>query len=246
MGTERRDVLNKRSQEIMDNFESMKIGVDDSFKFHCKQCGKCCIHREDILLTPRDIYNMSKELKLTPDEMCKKYCEVYIGPDSRVPIVRLQPRGSIRRCPLLKDRKCSVHKVKPTVCAMYPLGRSLMVDQANAGQKKFRVEDTIFIFTGGECGDDTESHTVREWLTEFGIPISDEFFIKWQNLIMEIGEAFCKMEKRMGPDTMQMVWMAALAALYLHYDTGKEFLPQFEENAAKYLELLYNVFPKSS
>lgn len=120
--------MDKRLQEIFDNFERMKIGVDDSFKFHCTQCGKCCIHREDILLNPKDVYNISKELGMTPDEMCKQYCEVYIGPDSRVPIVRILPRGSVQRCPLLKDRKCSVHDVKPTVCAMFPIGRSLIVD----------------------------------------------------------------------------------------------------------------------
>lgn len=236
--------MDKRLQEIMDNFERMKIGVDDTFKFHCRQCGKCCIHREDILLNPKDVYNLSKELGMTPDEMCKQYCEVYIGSDSRVPIVRILPRGSVKRCPLLKDRKCSVHKSKPTVCAMYPIGRSLMVDQASVGQTKFKVEDTIFIFTGGECGDDTETHTVREWLTEFGIPIEDEFFIKWQNLIMELGMTFRKMEKMVGPDTMQMVWNAGVAALYLHYDTKKDFLPQFDENAEKYLELMHTVFPK--
>lgn len=236
--------MNKRSQEIMDNFESMKIGVDDSFKFHCTQCGKCCLHREDILLSPKDIYNMSKELGLTPDELCKQYCEVYIGPDSRVPLVRILPRGSVQRCPLLKDRKCSVHQAKPAICAMFPIGRSLMVDQASADQKEFKVEDTIFIFNGADCGDDSESHTVREWLTEFGIPIEDEFFIKWQSLVMKLGEAFRKMEKKMGPDTMQMVWTAAFAALYLHYDTKKDFLPQFDENAAKYLEVMHTMLPK--
>ena len=239
--------MDKRLQEIMDNLEKMKIGVDDSFKFQCKQCGSCCINREDILLEPRDIYNISKELGLTPDEMCKQYCESYIGPDSRVPIVRLKPRGSIKRCPLLKDRKCGVHRSKPLVCALFPIGRCLMVDQESGGQKKFKVEDISFIFNGAECGANTEeSHTVREWLTEFGIPVEDAFFVLWQNVVMEIGEVFRKMEKRVKPETMQMVWSAAIVGLYLHYDTGKEFLPQFEENAAKYLELMHNVFPKSS
>lgn len=237
--------MDRRLQEIMDNFESMRIGVDDTFKFHCKQCGKCCLNREDILLTPRDIYNMSKELGITPDEMCKQYCECYIGADSRLPIVRIKPRGSIKRCPLLKDRKCKVHKSKPVVCAMFPIGRCLMVDQKSVNQKKFKVEDTIFIFNGADCGDDTESHTVREWLTEFGIPVNDEFFIKWQNLVMELGETFRKMETKVGLETMMMVWQAAYVSLYLHYDTGKDFLPQFEENAAKYLEIMHTVFPKS-
>ena len=55
--------MDTRLKEIVDNFEKMKIGVDEPFKFHCTMCGKCCINREDILLTPKDLYNMSKELK---------------------------------------------------------------------------------------------------------------------------------------------------------------------------------------
>lgn len=39
---------------------------------------------------------MSKELNITPNELFEKYCEMYIGSDSRMPIVRLKPRGSIR------------------------------------------------------------------------------------------------------------------------------------------------------
>lgn len=49
--------MDKRLKEIVDNFDSMKIGVDEPFRFHCTMCGKCCINREDILLTPRDIYS---------------------------------------------------------------------------------------------------------------------------------------------------------------------------------------------
>lgn len=58
--------MDNRLKEIVDNFDQMKIGLDEPFKFHCTMCGKCCIDREDILLTPRDIYNMSKELGLNP------------------------------------------------------------------------------------------------------------------------------------------------------------------------------------
>lgn len=117
--------MDERLKNIVDNFEAMKIGVDDPFQFRCTMCGKCCINRDDILLTPRDIYNMAKELGITTKELFETYCESYIGSDSRIPIVRLKPRGSVKICPLLKDRKCSVHKAKPTVCAMFPIGRCL-------------------------------------------------------------------------------------------------------------------------
>ncbi len=234
--------MDKRLQDIIDNFEKMRIGADDSFRFHCVQCGKCCIHREDILLTPRDIYNLSKELGMLPEIMSGQYCEVYVGQDSRVPIVRLKPRGQIKRCPLLKDRKCIVHKSKPAVCAMYPIGRCLMADSSNESHREFCVEDTIFLFTGAGCGDGSKSQTVRQWLEAIGISVKDQFFVKWQNIVINLSGKFRKMEKTMGMDTMQAVWSAYYAGLYLHYDTKKDFLPQFEENAEKYLEALHTAF----
>ena len=42
--------MDNRLQEIADNLDKMAIGVDEPFQFHCDMCGKCCIHREDILL----------------------------------------------------------------------------------------------------------------------------------------------------------------------------------------------------
>lgn len=196
--------MDKRLEEIMENFEAMRIGVDDHFKFQCRQCGKCCINREDILLTPRDIYNISSELGMLPEKMCDRYCEAYLGQDSRIPVVRLMPRGTIKRCPFLKNRKCSVHESKPVICAMYPIGRCLMADNGYGSHKKFQMEDIIFLFTGTNCGDGSESHTVREWMEAFGIPVEDDFFIKWQNIVMELSETFRKMEKIIRIDTMQM------------------------------------------
>ena len=91
----------QRLEYIAGNLDAMKIGLDETFRFHCTMCGKCCTGREDILLS------MSKELDLSAGELFQKYCEAYIGHDSRIPIVRLLPRGSARRCPLLKNRKRS-------------------------------------------------------------------------------------------------------------------------------------------
>ena len=93
--------MDPRLKTIAENLDSWKLGLDDSFQFHCTACGKCCIDREDILLTPRDLYNASKALNMVPAEFVNTYCECYIGQDSRIPIVRLKPRGSIKRCPLL-------------------------------------------------------------------------------------------------------------------------------------------------
>ena len=46
-------------EEMFQDIESMTVGLDDTFKFHCDQCGKCCTHRDDIILSPMDVYRNS-------------------------------------------------------------------------------------------------------------------------------------------------------------------------------------------
>ena len=64
--------MDERLKGIVEKLDSMKIGLDEPFKFHCNMCGKCCIHREDILLSPKDIYNMSKELGIKPEGLFER------------------------------------------------------------------------------------------------------------------------------------------------------------------------------
>lgn len=234
--------MDERLKEIVNNLDTMKIGLDETFKFHCTMCGKCCIHREDILLSPWDIYNMSKELGLKPEELFERYCEVYIGSDSRVPIIRLKPRGSIKRCPLLKSRKCMVHKAKPTVCAMYPIGRCLIAANPKEGLNDITQNKLQYIFSNPGCGDNLETHTVREYLESFGVSVPDEFFMKWQQTILDMGNFFRKIEKVVSQETMELVWTAAFQGMYLHYDIEQNFMPQFESNSKSFFDMLDSVF----
>lgn len=234
--------MDERLKEIVNNLDTMKIGLDETFKFHCTMCGKCCIHREDILLSPRDIYNMSKELQLSTEDLFKQYCEVYVGQDSRVPIVRLKPRGSVKRCPLLKNRKCLAHKAKPTVCAMYPIGRCLIATNLKEGLNDIAQNQLQYIFSNPECGDDSETHTVREYLESFGIPVEDEFFMKWQQIILDMGDFFRKIEKNVSREVMEQIWTAAFVGIYLDYETEKDFMTQFDANTKKFYDVMYLTF----
>lgn len=230
--------MDPRLKEILDHYDEIKIGVDEPFKFHCTQCGKCCIEREDILLNPLDLYKLATELNMSPADVVAQYCEAYIGGDSRIPIVRIKPRGSIKRCPLLKDRKCSVHRSKPIVCAMFPIGRCFKVEKASIEGAEAGSPTIEYIFNKPDCGDDSQTHTVREWLGYFGIELDDKFFFKWHSTIMEISGCVRKLEKVISPATLDTFWTAIYTCLYINYDMSLPFLPQFEENMAKLLELI--------
>lgn len=222
--------MDQRLNQIADNFESLKIGLDEKFKFNCTMCGKCCINRDDILLTSRDIFQISNALGLRISEFIKRYCEVYVGPSSKVPIVRLLPIGPTKRCPLLKGNKCVVHNVKPVVCAMFPIGRCIEIDDAEKG-RELAVKNIQYILMDPHCGDNSKEHTVREWLKGFNISTEDEYFVKWHQTLVGLSRFIYENESKMDEHYLNGMKQLFLLALYLSYDLKKEFYPQFVQNA---------------
>lgn len=230
--------MSEKLQNIAEQFEAMKIDVDQPFRFRCTMCGECCVGRRDILLNPKDIYGMAEELGLTPKEFIGEYGEAYIGRDSRTPVVRLKPQGAGEVCPLLAGKRCSLQKRKPTVCALFPIGRILELEADSLWEKEATTARIRYIFTDPGCGDYGEVHTVREWLGRFGISLEDEFFIKWQGTVLRMSQIFREIEGAAEKDFMEMVWSAAFVGLYLNYDMEKAFMPQFERNRREVLNLL--------
>lgn len=229
------------NNEIFRDLESMTIGLDDTFKFHCDQCGKCCTHREDIILSPMDIFKMAKELKMTPVEFYHEYCVFNIGEHTRMPIVRMASEGKDTHCVLLKNHRCSVHKVKPAVCAMFPLGRYMSFEKDDYNAESIDTSKVKYLLQPPECGDESETHTVRDWLSGFDIKLEDEAFVQWQKAISRFSSKFKELEKKQDMLTMMEIWFVVRVSLYLQYDTSKDFLPQFNYNVENLLKLLDDI-----
>ena len=229
--------MDKRLQHIAEHFDEMKIGPDEPFRFHCTECGKCCIHREDILLSPYDLFRAARELGMRPLDFFKRYCESYIGQDSRIPIIRLKPQGNVRRCPLLKDRHCMIHKAKPSVCAMFPVGRGVAAPKGS-DLRDVKEASIQFILQPPECGDDSETHTVREWLASFGMEVEDPIYVAWQRYMMFAHDKTVKLEKALSPEEMDRFWTLTSFCVYINYDTKEEFLPQYQKNLQDAVKLI--------
>ena len=204
----------------------------DTFKFHCDMCGKCCINREDILLNAKDVFNIAKGLGVKPADVINQYCDMYIGGDSRFPIVRLQPNGSIKRCPFLKNHQCSIHKVKPTVCALFPLGRVVAYEMKPGKPDNIKPGEVNYIFQNPGCGDDSETHTVKDWLGDFDIPFEDAFFKSWQSHLAEFSRFVRWYEKKnkKAEKILEKIWEIMFITIYLNYDTDKDFMSQYTDN----------------
>lgn len=220
-----------REEMIFKSIQESSLGLDDSFRFKCRGCGKCCKEREDILLTTRDLYKIARKLGMSMEAVIEKYCHKYIGHSSRVPITRLLPIGPAHTCPFLQDKRCAVHDSKPVVCALFPLGRYA------SGEKLGDPVDFSKSLTYGyllqpiECGSVKRSQTVRQWLERFGIPTSDEFYVEWTMFTGRAGMEVRKLEDSGAPKVLLgAIWSMLYAGMYVVYNTNEELMPQFRAN----------------
>ena len=232
--------MDNRLQDIVDNMEKYQIGIDDPFQFKCIGCGKCCKNREDILFTSRDVFQIAQHLEKEPHEIIQQYCDCYVGADSRMPIVRLKPVGSNKACPFLEGKRCTIHAVKPTVCALYPIGRVVQLPKEGVG-KTARIT-AGYILQPTECGSRTRTNTVRQWLERFNIPVDDEFYHEWNGLIAELSRLIHDVGQKFSEASINPLYEILGGLLYTRYDIAEPFMPQFMANKKDAMTITESVF----
>lgn len=224
--------------EGIEHMEEYLLGLDSEFRFKCRRCGKCCIHQETIIFNARDIFNIARKKGMTMQEVVDAYTETYIGRNSRIPIVHLLSNGPKGACPLLADGRCSVHDCKPTVCALFPMGRVAMGEKLSGPIENLDKLSVRYFLNDHSCGSAKRVNTVRSWLAKFGIPEHDEFYLLWNKVLMSMTPAIMKLEEvGMPRSILTMLWDTIYQTLYLQYDTTQDFMPQFQSAADKLIRL---------
>lgn len=226
------------------------LDTDEKFKFTCVACGDCCKNRtgqNSIILSPYDIFNLKKNLGLSLSELYKKHLVFNIGSSSGMPMFYLGEKTTIRNeslCTFLKKEgtnyKCSVHKFKPVVCSVYPLGRVVSVDL------KSKEKQLEYIFLGGECSNKNKENihynTINEWVNDK--EITEKIFIDFSDAITSLLDII-KMNKweqsNVPQNTKDQLIDFTINFLYDNYDTNKDFLIQFNENIESLIEI-YKIF----
>jgi len=205
------------------------IGLNDTFSFTCKACGKCCRNRKDIVLTPYDVFRIAGYLGRTAEEIITRYCQVYEGHDSHFPVVWLHPVPPNDTCPFLRNRKCLVHEAKPVLCRVYPLAR---INQGTGSSR--------YYFNGYSCNHDPKQVTVREWIQDVASEDSERAGRIWTDTLRCLLPVIHP-EKlmRSGEEREQILGMI-FALLWFPYDTLTTFTPQLERN----FEILWGCLQK--
>lgn len=221
------------SEKRVEEMENNMVGLDDIMTFSCDNCGKCCCNTFGLTVSPFDIYRISRQLSITPDEWIDLYGECYIGETSRLPNVIIKQIGKHKRCPFLRDNFCSVHKVKPDVCAIYPLGRGMKIIEDKP------TDEVVYFLTERDCGNNNGNGTVKEYLKKMGLLKHEEYFIKWTNIISKSYEFITGLlNEDVLPDELEKYYSLMFGLLYKRYNIFEQFEPQFEENVEIWTQVM--------
>ena len=169
------------------DIENLKeLRKEDNFNFNCDGCGTCCSNRNDILLRPYEIPFILKELEIDSKTFISKYCDVYVGSESKIPLISIKFRkkyhlNNMEVCPFLKFASCSIHKVKPSVCALYPLGRYISFPKKDADKNSESDRKIHYFVQNISCGNKTNKGnkmTLSKWLRKRNLEQTEDLFIQ--------------------------------------------------------------------
>lgn len=237
-------------ERIMEQYMNGELQVlkrKDTFNFDCVRCGECCRNRTDILLNPFDFFRLCRAKKISPKDFITKYCVLYVGHSSFLPLIRVDFRPVYdvggenvigTRCPFLGRKgelfHCRVNDAKPFVCFAYPLGRH----EKDTGEIEYVLQDGLNCAGGRKAQADGTSQVVEEWmqgkekvdLEERYLPIFDNFLKTYHEWIDVEKLAKCNMLE----GRLFRIWLANIAEiLYMNYDFDADdeaFLAQFALN----------------
>ena len=131
--------MEKIIRDVIEKNRNTKLLDTDTFDFRCTCCGACCTNREDIVMSGYDVMRIQNHLGIDFTELLEKYCELYVGRPSGIPLLRIKPKGAKKICPFLFRSKCKIHEVKPTVCALFPVGRATAFDKESGKPERMSV-----------------------------------------------------------------------------------------------------------
>ena len=195
------------------------LNLNSKANLNCSICDRCCKYRGDIRLTPINVLEISKYLKIPPKNFLEKYT---IELEDEQPEIVIKAVGEDKRCIFnnSKNYKCMVHKFRPMQCVVFPL---YPVD----------IRNDLFINTESCIMKSKKKIKINKWLNSDNIYNKNKnIYLKWIELIEEI----------------QPIWnsittnnkMKIRELLFMEYDLNKNFEEQIIYNFKKVRDIIYN------
>jgi len=174
----------KREIDINDISDGQRYTSTDMVKISCNDCKGCssCCHDmgKSIVLDPYDIYQLTKGLNVTFDELMSgdnPVIELSMADGILLPNIVMDNEKNA--CSMLNEEgRCSIHNFRPGFCRMFPLGR--LYENGS-----FSYFNQIY-----ECSYPNKSKIkVKKWLGIDNLSMYEKFALRWHDYLEDVRTA---------------------------------------------------------
>lgn len=161
--------------KLYDRNDMVKVGCHD-----CKGCSSCCRDMgQSILLDPYDVWQLTKNLNKSMEELLVSSIELHMEEGLILPNLRMVPISAAvdeEGCSFLDENgRCRIHSFRPGICRLFPLGRN------------YEENRMQYFLLKGACPVPNKSKVkLEKWLGIPNLKVYQEYLIDWHNFTKQI------------------------------------------------------------
>lgn len=162
-----KDLLEISDGKLYGNNDMAKISCHD-----CAGCSSCCQGMGDsIWLDPYDVFQLTKNLGKTIEELLAKEVEFHVEDGLILPNLKMVGDGE-GHCGFLNEQgRCSIHTFRPGFCRLFPLGRN------------YEDEKLTYFVLKDACSVPNKSKAkISKWLGVPNVKSYEKFLVGWHGL----------------------------------------------------------------
>ena len=205
--------MNKNLEEISDG---KRYGLNDMVRAACNDCAGCSSCCEDmgesIILDPLDIYELTKNLNTTFENLLKEQIELHVVDGMILPNLKMTDKNV---CPFLKEKRCSIHSFRPGICRVFPLGRIYEENRLD-----------YFLQVEGCVKENRSKVKVSKWIDTPELKRNEQFKLQWHDLLSAMTDRVAGEDE--GKQREENLLLLRLFYL-LPYEGTTDFYSQFTE-----------------
>ena len=220
------------NEQILDISDGKLYSANDMAKISCHDCAGCSSCCRDmgqsIWLDPYDVFQITKNLGTTIEELLAEKVEFHVEDGLILPNIKMIGEGEPACGFLNVEGRCSIHAFRPGFCRLFPLGRNYEEDKL-----------TYFILKDACPAPNKSKVKINKWLNVPNLKVYERFLIEWHGLTKKLRVYY---EEHMQEEAViKAVNMKMLQLFYITPYVEEDFYLSFEKRMDEMKNFLYTL-----